>query len=155
MIRKPLTRMTIIAGKAREHWGILVILIAFMVISYFHATLTPLFVKPDEEWHFAYIVHIHQTGSLPAATERTAYEGYQAPLYYILASLLSFAFLKQPLGWCLGAPGPSPLPLTPSPLPPSGRGEGELGGFCGGRQAARRKIPSSSPLPRVKRWGGG
>jgi 4-amino-4-deoxy-L-arabinose transferase-like glycosyltransferase len=90
--------MTIIAGKAREHWGILVILIAFMVISYFHATLTPLFVKPDEEWHFAYIVHIRQTGSLPAATERTAYEGYQAPLYYILASLISWPFSLEDVG---------------------------------------------------------
>jgi len=98
MIRKPLTRMTIIAGKAREHWGILVILIAFMVISYFHATLTPLFVKPDEEWHFAYIVHIRQTGALPAATERTAYEGYQAPLYYILASLISWPFSLEDVG---------------------------------------------------------
>jgi len=90
--------MRIITGKAREHWGILVILIAFMVVGYFHATLTPLFVKPDEKWHFAYIVHIRQTGSLPAATERTAYEGYQAPLYYILASLISGPFSLEDVG---------------------------------------------------------
>jgi len=98
MIRKPVTRMTIIAGKAREHWGILVILIAFMVIGYLHATLTPLFVKPDEELHFAYIVHIRQTGSLPTAKERTAYEGYQAPFYYILASLISRPLSLEDMG---------------------------------------------------------
>lgn len=98
MSRKTATKMTIIIAKTREHWGILVILIAFLVVSYFHVTLTPLFVKPDEEWHFAYIVHIRQTGSLPAAKERTAYEGYQAPLYYILASLISWPFSLEDVG---------------------------------------------------------
>jgi hypothetical protein len=69
--------------------------------------------------------------------------------------LLSFAFLKQPLGWCLGAPGPSPLPLTPSPLPPSGRGEGELGGFCGGRQGRPPQNPLFIPPPQSKAMGRG
>jgi 4-amino-4-deoxy-L-arabinose transferase-like glycosyltransferase/transposase-like protein len=76
---------------ATEH-PIIIIIIVFIILGYFHSIITPLFVKPDEEWHFAYIAHIRQTGSLPTAMERTKYEGYQAPFYYLLAALLSSPF---------------------------------------------------------------
>jgi hypothetical protein len=55
---------------ATEH-PIIIIIIVFIILGYFHSIITPLFVKPDEEWHFAYIAHIRQTGSLPTAMERT------------------------------------------------------------------------------------
>jgi 4-amino-4-deoxy-L-arabinose transferase-like glycosyltransferase len=72
-----------------EHWAIILVLIVFLLLGYFHATWAPLFVKPDEEYHFAYIIHIRKTGSLPSARERIAYQGYQAPLYYLLISAVS------------------------------------------------------------------
>lgn len=74
---------------AYEHRGLALILLVFIIIGCCHALWTPLFVKPDEEWHFAYVVHVRQTGSLPSARERTAYEGYQPPLYYLLGVLVS------------------------------------------------------------------
>lgn len=79
-----------ILKRIREHRVLLLILAIFVTLGCFHALWTPLFVKPDEEWHFAYIVHIRHTGSLPSAKERTAYEGYQPPLYYLLGALLTF-----------------------------------------------------------------
>ena len=48
------------------------------------------------------------------------------------------------------------LANTIAPLSrPAGEGRGNWGDFAAGGLAARRKIPSSSPHPRVKRWGGG
>jgi len=80
----------------RRHWGIILILIAFLALGCGHAIWAPLFVKPDEERHFAYVVHIRKTGSLPLVGGRTAmpevfdriliHKKHQAPLYYLLAS---------------------------------------------------------------------
>lgn len=75
--------------RIRENRVFLLILAIFVALGCCHILWTPIFVKPDEEWHFAYVVYIRQTGSLPSAQERTAYEGYQPPLYYLLGAMLT------------------------------------------------------------------
>jgi hypothetical protein len=72
--------------------------------------------------------------------------------------VIEFCFFKATPGVVLGGTWALTPPPDPLPSPAQrerGEGRGNWGDFAAGGLAARRKIPSSSPLPRVKRWGGG
>ncbi len=63
------------------------IIAMFTVLAVWYGTATPLFEKPDEQWHFAFAMYMVETGQLPVQTlgERghlAEQEGSQPPLYY-------------------------------------------------------------------------
>jgi hypothetical protein len=72
----------------------LTITCVFCLIATGYSTVTPLFESPDELWHYPYVWHIAQTGSLPVQMpgqpQLWEHEGGQAPLYYLLAALLTW-----------------------------------------------------------------
>lgn len=65
-------------------------LLLFSALAVCFAITTPIFEKPDEETHFAYVRHVAQTGQLPTLIggESNAWkqEGGQPPLYYWMAA---------------------------------------------------------------------
>lgn len=67
---------------------------AFCLIATGYSIVTPLFESPDELWHYPYVWHIAQTASLPVQApsepQLWEHEGGQAPLYYLLAALLTW-----------------------------------------------------------------
>jgi len=66
----------------------------YLLLAGGYAVATPLFEKPDEQWHFAFAMYFAETGQLPTQTlgERdhlAEQEGSQPPLYYAaLAAVL-------------------------------------------------------------------
>ena len=71
---------------------LVVILVAFFVISLIYSWATPPLEASDELWHFGMVNFIAETGQLPVQQPdvKTAYEqeGSQPPLYYTVAALL-------------------------------------------------------------------
>ncbi len=71
---------------------LVVILVAFFVISLIYVWATPPLEASDELWHFGMVNFIAETGQLPVQQPdvKTAYEqeGSQPPLYYMVAALL-------------------------------------------------------------------
>ncbi|MBU6361281.1 MAG: DUF2142 domain-containing protein [Chloroflexi bacterium] len=65
----------------------------FSILAVCFAISTPIFEKPDEETHFAYVKHVTLTGQLPTLNNSAQHdwkqEGGQPPLYYWLASGLA------------------------------------------------------------------
>lgn len=65
----------------------------FSILAICFAISTPIFEKPDEETHFAYVKHVALTGELPTLNNSEhndwKQEGGQPPLYYWLASGLA------------------------------------------------------------------
>ncbi|MGB0383589.1 MAG: hypothetical protein ACPGWR_02085 [Ardenticatenaceae bacterium] len=82
----------------RSLWLILVV---YVILAALYATITPIFEKPDENWHFAFSMYVVETGQLPVQTltERdhlAEQEGSQPPLYYaLLAGLLKISGLDE------------------------------------------------------------
>jgi hypothetical protein len=70
------------------------ILVAYLVLGGVYAFVTPIFEKPDEDWHFAYGMYLASTGRLPVQTleapqHLAKQEGSQPPLYYgLLAGII-------------------------------------------------------------------
>ncbi|MFN8453877.1 MAG: glycosyltransferase family 39 protein [Anaerolineae bacterium] len=73
------------------HYGLLIILTAFTLLSLLYDFNVPFFEKPDELKHFALIQYLQTNGQLPIvkAGEYKPWdqEGTQPPLYHILAAL--------------------------------------------------------------------
>ncbi len=76
---------------------------ALTILLTFHFTTSvayflrfPAWRAPDEGAHFAYIQHLHRTGSLPVFLGKYegTYEAHQPPLYYLTALLFVAPFLK-------------------------------------------------------------
>jgi 4-amino-4-deoxy-L-arabinose transferase-like glycosyltransferase len=88
--------------------GLIVILAAYLTIGTLYAVRTPAWQAPDEPAHYNYVAHVAATGSLPVlqpedydqahldrlrserfpphlSVEAVRYEGWQPPLYYLLA----------------------------------------------------------------------
>ncbi len=65
---------------------------AFVVLAAIYSVVTPLFEAPDEVWHFRFITHVAETGTLPIQDPANPgpwrQEGSQPPLYYLLAAPL-------------------------------------------------------------------
>ncbi|HEX8683257.1 MAG TPA: hypothetical protein VF707_13140, partial [Ardenticatenaceae bacterium] len=78
-----------------------IIVAAYMVLGSIYASVTPIFEKPDEQWHFAFAMYVADTGRLPvqrlAGRDHLAeQEGSQPPLYYaVLAGLLKVVGLDH------------------------------------------------------------
>lgn len=62
----------------------------FIVLATIYSVVTPLFETPDEVWHFRFITHVAETGTLPIQDPESPgpwrQEGSQPPLYYLLAA---------------------------------------------------------------------
>ena len=75
----------------RDRW-LLLVLLAYLVISLAYGALNPLFEAPDEHWHFFTAESIAQTGRLPRVEEPPdewlGQEAAQPPLYYLLGAAL-------------------------------------------------------------------
>lgn len=79
------------------------ILLLFVVFGLFYALATPAFEANEELWHFGYIEHLRETGSLPRQKfdgRDTIYRqhGSQPPLYYSLMALASAPFSIDGIG---------------------------------------------------------
>ncbi len=76
----------------RPAWGILILLVAFGLLSIAYSLATPLFEAPDEDLHFFYIKRLADGDGLPVLDPANpgpwAQEGGQPPLYYALGALL-------------------------------------------------------------------
>lgn len=76
----------------RPAWGILILLLAFGLLSVAYSLATPLFEAPDEDLHYFYIKRLADGDGLPvldpASPGPWAQEGGQPPLYYALGALL-------------------------------------------------------------------
>lgn len=70
------------------------IAILYIALASVYAMVTPVFEKPDENWHFAFVMHLVEKGelpyqSLPTRNHYAEQQGSQPPLYYLtLAGLL-------------------------------------------------------------------
>ncbi|MCW1971045.1 MAG: glycosyltransferase family 39 protein [Anaerolineae bacterium] len=72
------------------------LLLIFSALAICFAITTPIFEKPDEETHFAYVRHVAQMGELPTLNGGESnpwkQEGGQPPLYYWLAASVAGRF---------------------------------------------------------------
>ena len=71
---------------------LLLVLLAYLVITLAYGVLNPLFEAPDEHWHFFTAESIAQTGRLPRVEqppdEWLGQEAAQPPLYYLFGAAL-------------------------------------------------------------------
>ena len=58
----------------------------FFVTATFYSLATPAWEAPDEDAHFAYILHLRRTGTLPIQKVDNVGAAHHAPLYYWVAS---------------------------------------------------------------------
>ena len=65
--------------------------VLYVVVGVVYAVLTPIFEKPDEEYHYGYIRYLREHGSMPPlrSSEGLSFEYKQPPLYYVVASVLT------------------------------------------------------------------
>jgi len=68
---------------------LLALVSAFLVLALSYSFIVPPFESPDEAGHFAYIVHLRTTRSLPVQRTGELGEAHQPPLYYVIAALAS------------------------------------------------------------------
>ena len=86
---------------SRLSYGLWIILVGYLLLATLYATVTPIFEKPDENWHFAFSMYLVEKGQLPVQTltERdhlAEQEGSQPPLYYaLLAGMLKITGLDE------------------------------------------------------------
>lgn len=76
----------------RRSFGIGLVTLGFVVLSFAYDVATPIFEKPDENWHFAYIKSLVDGHGFPSAPialvdDAPAQESSQPPLYYLTAAL--------------------------------------------------------------------
>jgi 4-amino-4-deoxy-L-arabinose transferase-like glycosyltransferase len=73
-------------------YSLLVILIAFVVLSVVYSLIVPLFEGPDEIWHYAFANHLASGGELPVFDVKQPAtflrNGAHPPLYYVLIAAL-------------------------------------------------------------------
>jgi len=70
------------------------ILLFYLVFGLMYALATPVFEANEELWHFGYVEHLRETGSLPTQSlyqRHTIYRhhGSQPPLYYALMAIVT------------------------------------------------------------------
>jgi len=80
--------------KLRLNWPLLLILVLFVILGCLYNLITPIFEKPDEPKHYAYVKYVADGRGLPlfATDERPLWrqEATQGPLFYTLAALGTF-----------------------------------------------------------------
>jgi len=75
----------------RTSWVMVAVMAGYMALALAYALTVPVFEKPDENWHFAYIKSLADGRGFPAAPivvadDAPAQESSQPPLYYVLAA---------------------------------------------------------------------
>ncbi len=77
----------------RQHKGIIVVLLLYLVLATIYSVVTPLFEASDEMWHYPFVKHLAEGGDLPVQDPQNLgpwrQEGSQPPLYYALGALVS------------------------------------------------------------------
>ena len=76
-----------------RHRGIVVVLLLYLTLAITYSAVSPLFEVSDEMWHYPFVKHIADGGSLPVQDPQNLgpwrQEGSQPPLYYALGALVS------------------------------------------------------------------
>jgi hypothetical protein len=93
--------------------------LTYVVLALSYVFDTPVFEKPDEDTHFAYVRYVSQTGALPVqqvgSPAAWAQEGSQPPLYYALAAMVARSFDTSDFERLQAHnPYPSYAPYTPN-----------------------------------------
>lgn len=101
----------------RTELTLAVILGVYFIFGLWHLLLTPMFEKPDEEWHAAYVSYLASRGQLPPlAIDGEINPAYQIaghpPLFYALGALAARA-----AGLELALPALEPNPFWAYPAP--------------------------------------
>lgn len=81
----------------KQHLPALAVIAAFCVLATLYSLVTPPFETPDEVYHFAFARHVAEGNGLPVQTTGGPgavsgpweHEGSQAPLYYLVAGVLT------------------------------------------------------------------
>jgi len=88
-------------GLRSHRLALAVVLCVFFALGLYYALDTPLYSRPDEGYHYSYVLYLRANGALPAVdTSRTGLrnrppyepEAHQPPLYYALVWALSGPF---------------------------------------------------------------
>lgn len=83
-----------LAELIKRHWGIVIILAAFVALGVAYSVVTPLFEAPDEIQHYFFVKHLADGKGLPVQGGESEglwkQEGSQPPLYYALGALATF-----------------------------------------------------------------
>ena len=100
------------------HRVLALVLASYFILGFVYLALPPVFEKPDENWHFAYVTYILNHDALPPLAEDVDANPAEQiaghpPLYYLLASgLLNLTGLsdsrpnvKPNLFWAVPVPG--------------------------------------------------
>jgi len=71
----------------RDHWGIALILAAFITLGLAYSLANPLHEATDELRHYRFVLHIVQEGSLPVQGQgECLIQSHHPPLYYLLGA---------------------------------------------------------------------
>ena len=77
----------------RQRWVLILIVAMYLLLGVVYSVVTPLFEAPDESFHFFFVQHLREEGSLPVQGQpgEALYEqeGSQPPLYYLAGALLT------------------------------------------------------------------
>ena len=91
------------AGRSiwRRHWPLALVLVLFLSVGLVYSVLIPVLEAPDELQHYRFLEHLALTGQLPVQTGKdpsnlVGQEASQPPLYYLLATALSFWAYDRP-----------------------------------------------------------
>jgi len=88
---QPRKRANCISRLAESRWGIVCVLVLFVILGLVYGVVTPVFETPDEPWHFLYAKRLADGDGLPPLTFSSdpweQGEAHQPPLYYALSAL--------------------------------------------------------------------
>jgi hypothetical protein len=86
--------MAMTSQKLKDHRGIILIVIIFLMLGVVYSTVTPIFETPDEIQHYFHVKHIADGKGLPVLMPRGEQiyeqEGGQPSLYYLIGALATF-----------------------------------------------------------------
>lgn len=92
--------MNSLAKIIAQHKAIMIILVAFVLLSTTYSVVTPIFEAPDELQHYFFVQHLADGEGLPIITGPVPdiqAEIHQPPLYYALGALATFWIDTGPL----------------------------------------------------------
>lgn len=71
----------------QRNWLLAGLAVLFFALATFYSLATPAWEAPDEDAHYAFILHLRKTGALPIQKVDAVGAAHHAPLYYWVASL--------------------------------------------------------------------
>ncbi len=87
-----------LALRVIQDWSPLIVVLAFVGLGIRYVQESPPFTKPDEIYHYSYVVYLHAHHALPtvelhlprgASRPLVELEGHQPPLYYVVVAALT------------------------------------------------------------------